>query len=116
MATVQMQHITIDCLDPKRVAEFWSAALGRDIVDDWGMFIRLAPDDAGVRMAFHQVPEDKAGKNRIHLDVSADSREDAVVELAALGATVVEDRSAEDFTWTVMLDPEGNEFCVAPPH
>ena len=116
MATVQMQHVTIDCLDPRVVANFWSAALGRDIVDDWGMFIRLGPDDAGVRLAFHQVPEDKAVKNRVHLDVSADSPDQAVAELVGLGATVVETRSAEDFSWTVMADPEGNEFCVAPAH
>lgn len=116
MGTVQMQHVTIDCLDPKRVAEFWSAALGREILDDWGMFIRLAPDDAGVRIAFHQVPEEKAGKNRVHLDVAADSPDEAVAELTSLGASVVEVRSAEDFSWTVMTDPEGNEFCVAPNH
>lgn len=111
-----MQHVTIDCLDPQVVAQFWSAALDRDIVDDWGMFIRLAPDDAGVRLAFHQVPESKEVKNRVHLDVSAESPDQAVAELTALGATVVEVRTAEDFSWTVMTDPEGNEFCVAPDH
>lgn len=75
------------------------------------------------RVLFARVPEDKVVKNRVHLDVNVtdpsmdiDDRRaliDSEVErLIQLGATKVEDRGDRSETWTVMLDPEGNEFCI----
>ncbi|NOX29405.1 MAG: VOC family protein [Actinobacteria bacterium] len=116
MATAQIQHITIDCANPQRLAAFWSTVLGREVVDDWGVFVRLAPDDAGTRLAFQLVPEAKSLKNRVHLDLSTDSVGAAVSEFKDLGATVVGTNSEAGITWTTMQDPEGNEFCVAPDH
>ena len=68
---------------------------------------------------FMKVPEPKAGKNRLHLElVTEGSMEAEAVRLAAAGAEVVEvrhDPASLDNpdTWTVMGDPEGNEFCVS---
>lgn len=65
----------------------------------------------GPVLFFQEVPQKKACKNRLHLDIEADDRSSEVGRLVSLGATVHE----EFDTWTVLLDPEGNEFCVADP-
>ncbi|MFC6343180.1 VOC family protein, partial [Nocardioides hankookensis] len=62
---------------------------------------------------FVRVPEPKTAKNRLHLDVAAPDVEAEVTRLVGLGATRVADTDEYGYTWTVMADPEGNEFCVA---
>jgi hypothetical protein len=67
------------------------------------------------RAAVHQGADDKAGKNRAHLDIQppAGTRDETVQRLLAAGATVYEDhRTADGLGWVTMRDPEGNEFCV----
>ncbi|MET7860473.1 VOC family protein [Streptomyces sp. NPDC005318] len=68
----------------------------------------------GRRLLFQRVPEPKAGKNRLHLDVHAgpDRRETEVVRLEGLGATRLHKVEEPGGTWWVLADPEGNEFCV----
>jgi hypothetical protein len=62
------------------------------------------------------VPEEKAAKNRVHLDLAADGRlEDEVQRLEGLGARVRNWAEDAGSTWCVMLDPQGNEFCVVMP-
>jgi hypothetical protein len=81
------------------------------------------PEKAGPRVLFLRVPEGKTAKNRVHLDVVVSRRGDdeqanrsaiaqAVSELIDLGATRLHDMDENGEFWTVMLDPEGNEFCV----
>jgi len=111
-----IRHVTIDCHDAYTLATFWAAVLGGKITDD------DQPGDpealvAGVEPAvlFVQVPDVKAVKNRVHLDLQpADRTRDAEVErLLELGATVVGDHRRDDGAgWVTMADPEGNEFCV----
>jgi hypothetical protein len=108
-----VQHIVIDTHNPQVVAGFWAQALGREVADDWGGFVRLAPDAAGTQLAFAAVPEAKAIKNRIHLDLTAPDRQRAAADLVAIGATLIETRNQGEHTWAVMADPEGNEFCLA---
>ncbi|GGM73358.1 WYL domain-containing protein [Dactylosporangium sucinum] len=106
-----VKSVTFDCADALRVARFWAAALGTDVDDDateerayveaagWG----------GPNMWFVRVPEPKTAKNRMHFDLRAPGPvADEVARLEALGARVQQVR--DDLT--VMLDPEGNEFCV----
>ncbi|MFG3048965.1 VOC family protein [Streptomyces sp. NPDC048241] len=68
----------------------------------------------GRRVLFQRVPEAKDGKNRLHLDLHAgpERREGEVARLTALGATVLREVSEPGGSWTVLADPEGNEFCV----
>ncbi|WP_030235186.1 VOC family protein [Streptomyces sp. NRRL S-350] len=68
----------------------------------------------GRRILFQAVPEPKQGKNRLHLDVHAapGERGAIVARLEALGATVVRHVEEPGGEWTVMRDPEGNEFCA----
>ncbi|MFD4948152.1 VOC family protein [Streptomyces sp. NPDC058239] len=68
----------------------------------------------GRRLLFQRVPEAKTVKNRLHLDVHAgpERREAEVTRLEGLGATVLRRVEEPGGTWTVLADPEGNEFCV----
>jgi predicted enzyme related to lactoylglutathione lyase len=100
--------VTFDAADALRLAEFWSAALGRPVRD--GGTAEFAVVDDGAYL-FIRVPERKTAKNRMHLDLDADDREAEVQRLVALGATRLEDHD-DGTRWTVMADPEGNEFCI----
>ncbi len=70
--------------------------------------------EAMQRMYFQAVPEAKAGKNRMHIDVryGDDDRDTTVAGLIARGATRIGEGVQGPHTWVVMADPEGNEFCV----
>jgi hypothetical protein len=118
--TIFLRNITFDCTYPATVATFWSQVTGfREDPDNPNL-----PDDdewliqgpaGSPRMLFIRVPEGKAGKNRLHLDVQPTERtRDAEVEwLLSLGARRVADHRRPDGTgWVTLADPEGNEFCV----
>jgi hypothetical protein len=109
-----IETLTFDCAEPRRLAEFWCAALGYELadVDDDGALIR-DPAGKGSPLLFLVVPEGKRGKNRLHLDLSPPETMAAEVErLLAAGATVQARVAEGESYWTVMLDPEGDEFCV----
>ena len=71
----------------------------------------LAEDQAtsGPRLTFHQVPEAKVVKNRLHLDLVSDRFESETERLRSLGAERDRDVLAGDARWTTFLDIEGNE-------
>ncbi|WP_031170027.1 VOC family protein [Streptosporangium roseum] len=102
---IRLSGIVIDATDLDRLARFWSGLLELEITrreDDW---ISL-----GSGLALQRVPEPKAVKNRIHLDLVADDFADAVARAAELGATPVGD--LQESLWQIWQDPEGNEFCI----
>jgi len=106
---------TFDCADPMHVASFWAEALGFRMdpeSDQEGAFLE-DPSGSTRGLYFQPVPEPKVAKNRIHPDVRPTESMAAEVErLEGLGASVVRRVDVEGSFWTVMLDPEGNEFCV----
>jgi catechol 2,3-dioxygenase-like lactoylglutathione lyase family enzyme len=116
----RIRHVTIDCHDPYSQAAFWADVLG--FVEDQDN--PNAPDDPEALITdpsgrhpgllFIKVPDAKAVKNRVHVDlVPAAMRDETVVALLARGATLVDDHRRADGTgWAVLADPEGNEFCV----
>lgn len=115
--------VAIDALDPNRVAGFWAAALHWDAWPDpdGGGVVSLAPvgssDQSGASgpsIDVVPVPEGKAVKNRLHLDLRADGTTQAeeVDRLVALGASRIDVGQGSDVSWVVLADPEGNEFCV----
>ncbi len=128
---LQLHGVTVDCHRPLSLARFWAAALGwpvpeygekelawlreqgvDDPEDDPAVPL-FAPDRSGPRLLFLAVPEGKTVKNRMHLDVRpTTSMREEVERLTSLGASVVVEVSDWGQTWTVMRDPEGNEFCV----
>ena len=129
--TASIKSITFDCARPARLARFWAAALGysvraydadeierlrargiHDVEDDPSVAID-PPAGRGPTLFFTKVPEPKTVKNRVHLDLRpAEDMDAEVARLTELGAAVVRVRQEDDRRWTVMADPEGNEFCV----
>ncbi len=110
-----MSGITIDCADPRSLAEFWTKALDLDIAfdaDGWFVQLRSRTNPAQPYLGLQKVPEERVGKNRVHIDFSTDDREREVRRLVALGATRGADQTVPGLTWTVLQDPAGNEFCV----
>ncbi|MGB6072854.1 MAG: VOC family protein, partial [Rhodococcus sp. (in: high G+C Gram-positive bacteria)] len=94
------------------LASWWSQVLGgtTEVSEEGWHAIEGAAGVPFESMVFAQVPEAKTGKNRVHWDIEVDSV-DAIAELESLGARVLR-RPDSDIEWTVMADPEGNEFCV----
>jgi hypothetical protein len=135
-------QIVVDCRDALALGAFWRTALGYVEQDpppgheswaDWARGLGIPreqwrdaavdPDGVGPRLFFQPVPEPKTVKNRLHLDLQASdptaTREERraavdadVVRLTGTGATVSRTVDDEEGYWVVMLDPEGNEFCV----
>src|SRR5918996_6201121 len=99
--------ITIDCADPDDLAAWWAKTLDgsvQSVYPGWFVIVSVRPN----KLAFQKVPEDKVGKNRVHVAFSADDREAAVSRLVDSGATVVGEHSVPSgFTWTVLQDPAG---------
>ena len=111
-----IHNITFDCADAAALARFWQRLLGWDLhpESDAEEALLTEPSRSGPGLLFIRVPEPKAGKNRIHLDLQPRRLRDEEVEhLLGEGATVVADhRKPDGAGWVVMADPEGNEFCV----
>ncbi|MDQ3788373.1 MAG: VOC family protein [Actinomycetota bacterium] len=111
--------ITIDSTEPRQLAEFWTKALDMEVVfdaDGWYVQLRSRGDGPQVCVGLQKVPEKRVGKNRVHLDLATDDRLGELKRLESLGATVGETHEMPDFAWTVLQDPEGNEFCVGSQH
>ncbi|HEX6417200.1 MAG TPA: VOC family protein [Acidimicrobiales bacterium] len=118
--TARLANITFDCEDALVVARFWSEVLDRPLAPEpepssyFASIGGIGHDSAGgPAWLFAKVPEPKAAKNRMHVDLVADDREKEVARLVELGATRGADHDEYGMRWTVMADPEGNEFCVA---
>jgi predicted enzyme related to lactoylglutathione lyase len=112
---LDIRSLTFDCNDPAVMTEFWSRALGGAVVelDDEGGIVHLSR--SGPRLLFLKVPEPKTAKNRLHLDLRGGDMAAEVHRLVQLGAAVVCEFRKPGDVFTVMTDPEGNEFCVEEP-
>jgi predicted enzyme related to lactoylglutathione lyase len=119
----RLVHLVIDAAEPARLARFWAAALGWEVAAEepdevvvWPAGYEY-PDPVAQPLVFVPVPEPKSGKNRVHLDLATESAGHQAAEvgrLLGLGA-VPADIGQGDVAWTVLADPEGNEFCVLDP-
>ena len=106
--------IVVDCHDPAELARFWSHVLhgeARVRSDQWATVRDPLP--GGVLLAFQRVPEAKAVKNRVHLDIWTTDLGGDIERLVAAGATAVGGIVDEDDgPFQILQDPEGNEFCL----
>ena len=111
--------VVLDCADLARSAAFWCGALGYVAEPSSpGRYRRLLPADSnGVELLLQQVPEPKADKNRMHLDLRVPDLEAEIARLVSLGARchTADPISEDGWTWHVLADPDGNEFCVLRP-
>jgi hypothetical protein len=115
MTDLRIQALGIDSGNPDGIARFWEAALGWRRTYDSEEEVVLEPpagDLVGVDVLFLKVPEGKAVKNRLHLDLRPKDQAAEVARLEGLGAKRVDIGQGTDKTWVVMADPDGNEFCV----
>ena len=115
---VRLHHIVIDAHDLPGLARFWTRALGWQVLSEWENEIVIGTGpNAPVGMCFMPVTELKTVKNRVHLDLtsSAADRDQEIDRLIALGARRVDIGQTGAESWTVLADPEGNEFCVVRP-
>ena len=118
----RLVHLAFDANDVGQLSRFWAAALGWEVVheDDEAVVAPAGfgyPGPSAVPLVFVPVPEHKAVKDRVHLDLATSSAElqaGLVARLADLGAKPV-DIGQGDVPFVVMADPEGNEFCVLEP-
>ena len=115
---VRLHHIVIDTHDLPGLAAFWTRALGWKILSEREREIVIGTDEnAPVGICFMPVTDAKTVKNRLHLDIttSADDRDAEIERLLGLGAQRVDVGQTGQESWTVLADPEGNEFCVIRP-
>jgi len=118
----RLYEVGVDAVDPTAIARWWAEVLGGrcadgadgadgDVCDasDGGEWtaVEEIPGAPFESLVFARVPEPKTVKNRIHWDVDVAD----VAELAARGARVLREPD-DEISWTVLADPEGNEFCA----
>ena len=116
--TVTVTMVTFDARDARSLATWWARQTGGEVVadhDGWFLMVSGGPG-AGPTLGFQQVTEPTPGKNKIHLDLVAADRELEVDRLLADGALEVARHETSGFTWVVLSDPEGNQFCVSQRH
>jgi hypothetical protein len=111
--------ILTDCADPAALGRFWTEAAGYPVAwaKDYITGLR-APAGVGPYLEFLRVPDPKTVKNRLHPDIAPYPGQDPAAEvtrLRQLGAVPADVGQAGDENWTVLADPEGNEFCVLSP-
>jgi hypothetical protein len=118
---LRIQCLCIDTTDPAGLASFWREALGWRRTYERPDEVVLEPP-AGSRedgvvpdLVFLRVPERKAGKNRLHLDLRPHDQVAEVARLEHLGARRADIGQGSEVSWVVMSDPDGNEFCVLRP-
>ena len=110
-----IDEVVIDCAQPVALCEFWATVLGGTAVHttpDWSYL-----DPPGwTRLAFQQVPEAKSGKNRLHIDVLVQDVAAGAAQAVGLGAVLMGAIQGDHKgSFQVLLDPEGNEWCVVCP-
>jgi predicted enzyme related to lactoylglutathione lyase len=109
---LEWEQTTVDARDSVALGQWWATALRWVIVNDDPDEFEIRPKaDQMPGILFEPVTDEKRGKNRLHFDLRPDDQDAEVARLKALGATPV-DIGQGDQTWTVLADPEGNEFCV----
>jgi hypothetical protein len=113
--SLEWEQVVVDAAQPAELGRWWAAAL------DWVVTfesenefeIRSSPDRLP-GLLFVPVPDPRTVKNRLHLDFRPDNPALEVERMLALGARAV-DIGQGSQPWTVLADPEGNEFCILGP-
>ncbi|WP_370328624.1 VOC family protein [Candidatus Mycobacterium methanotrophicum] len=116
MAHKATVELVLDCADPETLAVFWREALNyRQYYTNAKLIVLVPKNGIASPLLLQCVPEPKAGKNRMHLDIVVDDIEAEAHRLQALGAQRIDEgvHAVGDTRWVRMADPEQNEFCVS---
>ena len=112
---LRIAYITIDSEQPRQLAAFWGQLLNADVTTEGDEAWLTAATDHGngyVNILFVQNSDAKVAKNRLHLDLAPDDYQAQIDRALHLGATKADVGQTGEEPWTVMADPEGNEFCI----
>ncbi|MEV8456617.1 VOC family protein [Streptomyces sp. NPDC052095] len=110
---VSLCSIVIDAHDPPALARFWCAVLDWKVLHEAEDEYVIGADESTLPMiTFVPVDDPKTVKNRLHLDLDPDDRDTEVARIIGLGARPADVGQRADVSWRVLVDPEGNEFCV----
>jgi hypothetical protein len=116
--TGPIASVVVDCADPRAMARFWGEAMDWTLhkVTDHNAVLRSAAG-VGPYLQFLRTPDPKKVWNRVHLDVRPYPGDDMAAEAARLRALGATDAGlgGDEVAWTVLADPEGNEFCLLTP-
>jgi predicted enzyme related to lactoylglutathione lyase len=115
---LSLHHIVIDAHGLPGLARFWTDVLGWKVLSEREREVVIGPaETAPVGICFMPAADGKVVKNRVHLDLNAglDDREAEIERVIALGARRVDVGQTGNESWTVLADPEGNEFCILRP-
>jgi hypothetical protein len=109
-------QLVVDARDPAELGRWWVEVLGYSLLYESADEVIIgSAADRYPGIVFVPVPDRKQGKNRLHIDLDPDEYDAEVARLLGLGASRV-DIGQGEMPWTVLADPEGNEFCVLRPH
>ncbi len=115
--SLAISMITIDSLDPVRLGRWWADAMGGTVVaENEGYFVMVSLGEGAPTLGFQKVEDPTPGKNRVHLDLTADDRTAQAQRLVDAGATHFGEHEIDGFAWITLADPDGNQFCVASGH
>ena len=112
--SIRIDCVTFDARDPDLLSGWWARLLAAEVEVDEVDVDHFWVRGAGPTLLFMQTANAKTSKNRIHLDLVAEDVSVEVDKALALGATRATGVLAGPFPWTVLHDPEGNEFCICP--
>ena len=114
---VTVGSVVINVIDFERQKTFWGAVLGSDVAKQIAPFFAwFRPQhEGGISVALQSVDSPTEGPRRLHLDTKVPDISTAKDRIIELGGSHVADHEIDGFHWTVMADPEGNEFCISAP-
>ncbi len=107
-----LYELVLDAHDPRATARWWAELLGGHLVSE-DEKVWAVGDIPGAPFEWFVVSpteDEKVGKNRVHIDVTAEDLD----RVLAHGARLLRPRG-DDIGWHVLADPEGNEFCAFTP-
>lgn len=118
---LNLRNVTFMTRDPKRLADFWAAALDMtERRDEQDEIVVARPGWGFPRFTFQRSEDSDSLASKLHVDLTAADRIAEIERLVALGAAelhTVESNDHRHLVWTVMRDPDGNDFCVLEePH
>jgi len=107
-----LHTIVLDVNDLESCAGFWSAVLGKEISFKVDKYCRIGAGNDRPSLLLQKVSEQHEHKNRAHIDLGVTDLESAVLRVVDRGGTKLDEISEYGIRWTVMANPDGNEFCL----